>query len=542
MSQSLSISLVQQQFPIGAVRQNVLQVIELANTAGTDLVVFPELTLTGYPPEDLLFRDDLFTLVETGLQDIQAAAYPGVLVVGHPWRQDGLLYNAASVIQNGKLIGRYFKQELPNYGVFDEKRYFTPGNAEDICTFTIKNQTFAVLICEDVWHGHPAAAAKAAGADWALVLNASPYETGKIAQRQHLLSTLAERLHLGFVYVNQAQGQDELVFDGSSMLVNPDGKLALQAPAFERDIYRAELHKNSAHVFASHQLVQPSPLSFEAEVYQALVMATRDYIQQNGFPGAVLGLSGGIDSALTLAIAVDAIGADKVQALMLPFRYTSSMSVEDATAQANTMGVKFDIVSIEPMYDSYMQQLTPLFAGKGVDTTEENLQARLRGVLLMAMSNKTGKMLLTTGNKSEVAVGYCTLYGDMCGGFAVIKDVPKTLVFRLAAYRNSISPVIPQRVIDRPPSAELAPGQTDQDNLPPYDELDAIIEAYLEQDKSLLEITAMGYAEATVKRVLNLIDLNEYKRRQSAVGPKITSRNFGKDRRYPITSAMRKQR
>lgn len=542
MSQSLSISLVQQQFPIGAVRQNVLQVIELANIAGTDLVIFPELTLTGYPPEDLLFRDDLLTLVETGLQDIQAEAYPGVLVVGHPWRQDGVLYNAASVIQNGKLIGRYFKQELPNYGVFDEKRYFTPGNAEDFCTFTLKNQTFAVLICEDVWHGHPAAAAKAAGADWALVLNASPYETGKIAQRQHLLTTLAERLHLGFVYVNQAQGQDELVFDGSSMLVNPDGKLALQAPAFARDIYRAELHKNSAHVFASHQLALPAPLSFEAEVYQALVMATRDYIQQNGFPGAVLGLSGGIDSALTLAIAVDAIGADKVQALMLPFRYTSSMSVEDATAQANTMGVKFDIVSIEPMYDSYMQQLTPLFAGKAVDTTEENLQARLRGVLLMAMSNKTGKMLLTTGNKSEVAVGYCTLYGDMCGGFAVIKDVPKTLVFRLAAYRNSISAVIPQRVIDRPPSAELAPGQTDQDNLPPYDELDAIIDAYLEQDKSLLEITAMGYAEATVKRVLNLIDLNEYKRRQSAVGPKITSRNFGKDRRYPITSAMRKQR
>ena len=542
MSQSLSISLVQQQFPIGAVRQNVLRVIELAAEAATDLVVFPELTLTGYPPEDLLYRDDLLQLVEAGLSDIQAAAYPGVLVIGHPWREDGVLYNAASVIQNGKLIGRYFKQELPNYGVFDEKRYFTPGSSESPCVFTIKNQTFAVLICEDVWHGHPAAAAKAAGADWALVLNASPYETGKIAQRQHLLTTLAERLSLGFVYVNQAQGQDELVFDGSSMLVDPDGKLVLQAPAFARDIYRVELHKTSHHLSASHQLTLPAALSFEAEVYQALVMATRDYIQQNGFPGAVLGLSGGIDSALTLAIAADAIGADKVQALMLPFRYTSSMSVEDATAQAKAMGVQFDIVSIEPLYDSYMQQLTPLFAGKAADTTEENLQARLRGVLLMAMSNKTGKMLLTTGNKSEVAVGYCTLYGDMCGGFAVIKDVPKALVFRLAEYRNSISPVIPQRVIDRPPSAELAPGQTDQDNLPPYDELDAIIEAYLEQDKSLLEITAMGYAETTVRRVLNLIDLNEYKRRQSAVGPKITSRNFGKDRRYPITSAMRKQR
>lgn len=540
MSQSISVSLVQQQFPIGAVKQNSQQVITLARQAATDLVIFPELTLTGYPPEDLLFRDDLKSLVEQGLATIMADKYPGILIVGHPWRQDGALYNAASVIGDGELLGRYFKQCLPNDGVFDEKRYFTPGT--ESFSFEFKQQKFAVLICEDVWQGHPAAAAKACGADWALVLNASPYDTAKIAQRQHLLTTLAERLSLGFIYVNQAQGQDELIFDGSSMLVDPTGQIVLQAPAFERDIYRVQLHQQQGQCTASHQLQLPAPQSFEAEVYQALVMATRDYIQQNGFPGAVLGLSGGIDSALTLAIAADAIGADKVQALMLPFRYTSSMSVEDATEQAKTMGIDFNIVSIEPMYDSFMQQLAPIFAGKAVDTTEENLQARLRGVLLMALSNKTGRMLLTTGNKSEVAVGYCTLYGDMCGGFAVIKDVPKTLVFRLAAYRNTISPVIPQRVIDRPPSAELAPGQTDQDNLPPYDDLDAMIEAYVEQDKSLSEIVAMGYAEATVRRVLNLIDLNEYKRRQSAVGPKITSRNFGKDRRYPITSAMRKQR
>jgi NAD+ synthase (glutamine-hydrolysing) len=540
MSQSVSVSLVQQQFPVGAVKQNSQRVIELAEQAGTDLVIFPELTLTGYPPEDLLLRNDFMQLVEQGLATIVAANYPGVIVVGHPWRQDNALYNAASVIGNGQLLGRYFKQSLPNYGVFDEQRYFTAGT--ETFSFEFKHQSFAVLICEDVWQGHPAAAAKAAGADWALVLNASPYETAKIAQRQHLLTTLAERLTLGFVYVNQAQGQDELVFDGSSMLVDPSGQIVLQAPSFTRDIYRADLHQQQGVCSASHQLQLPEALSFEAEVYQALVMATRDYIQQNGFPGAVLGLSGGIDSALTLAIAADAIGADKMQALMLPFRYTSSMSVEDATEQAKTMGIEFDVVSIEPMYDNFMQQLAPIFAGKAVDTTEENLQARLRGVLLMALSNKTGRMLLTTGNKSEVAVGYCTLYGDMCGGFAVIKDVPKTLVFRLAAYRNTISPVIPQRVIDRPPSAELAPGQTDQDNLPPYDDLDAMIEAYVEQDKSLSEIVAMGYAEATVRRVLNLIDLNEYKRRQSAVGPKITSRNFGKDRRYPITSAMRKQR
>jgi NAD+ synthase (glutamine-hydrolysing) len=540
MSQSISISLVQQQFPVGAVLQNSQRVIEFARQAATELVVFPELTLSGYPPEDLLLRDDFMALVEQGLATIMADEYPGILIVGHPWRQDGVLYNAASVIAQGSLLGRYYKQSLPNYGVFDEQRYFAAG--AETFSFEFKQQKFAVLICEDVWQGHPAAAAKEAGAHWALVLNASPYDTAKIAQRQHLLTTLSERLNLGFVYVNQVQGQDELIFDGSSMLVDPTGQIVMQAPPFERDIYRAQLHQQHGLCKASHLLQLAPAMTYEAEVYQALVMATRDYIQQNGFPGAVLGLSGGIDSALTLAIAADAIGADKVQALMLPFRYTSSMSVEDATEQAKTMGIDFDIVSIEPMYDSFMQQLAPIFAGKPVDTTEENLQARLRGVLLMALSNKTGRMLLTTGNKSEVAVGYCTLYGDMCGGFAVIKDVPKTLVFRLAAYRNTISPVIPQRVIDRPPSAELAPGQTDQDNLPPYEDLDAMIEAYVEQDKSLSEIVAMGYAEATVRRVLNLIDLNEYKRRQSAVGPKITSRNFGKDRRYPITSAMRKQR
>lgn len=353
------------------------------------------------------------------------------------------------------------------------------------------------------------------------------------------MQTLAKHLHLGFVYVNQVIGQDELVFDGQSLVVSPDAQLLFRGKACERELATVNLAARGQHY--GHVELTPR-LSVEAEVYAALVMATRDYIQHNGFPGAVLGLSGGIDSALTLAVAVDAIGADKVQALMLPFAYTSSMSVEDAKAQAQVMGVEFDSVSIEHMYNSFMAQLTPLFKGRSKDTTEENLQARIRGVLLMAMSNKTGRMLLTTGNKSENAVGYCTLYGDMCGGFAVIKDVPKTLVYRLAAYRNSLSPVIPQRVIDRPPSAELAPDQTDQDNLPPYDDLDAMIEAYVEHDKSLPAIVAMGYDEATVRRVLNLIDINEYKRRQSAVGPKVTSRNFGKDRRYPITSWMRKQR
>ena len=540
MSHSISVSLIQQRFTVGAVQQNCDQILQMAVDAGTDLVVFPELTLTGYPPEDLLFRADLMQYVNTALARIQAAALPCTLLIGHPWQHDGKLYNAASVIRDGELIGRYFKQCLPNYGVFDEERYFSAGS--DTFVFELNQQKFAVLICEDVWHGEPAAAAKAAGADWALVLNASPYEIGKKAQREHLLTSLAKRLQLGFIYVNQMQGQDELVFDGSSLIVSPQGVIELAAPAFETGIYSALLRHQQHGWQITHQHAHPAVQSVEAEVYQALVVATRDYITQNGFPGAVLGLSGGIDSALTLAIAADAIGADKVQALMLPFRYTSGMSVDDATEQARTMGIEFDVVSIEPMYDAYMAQLAPLFAGRKADTTEENLQARLRGVLLMALSNKTGRILLTTGNKSEVAVGYCTLYGDMCGGFAVIKDIPKTLVYRLAAYRNTISAVIPQRVIDRPPSAELAPGQTDQDNLPPYDELDAIIAAYVEQDKSLSDILAMGYAEATVRRVLNLIDFNEYKRRQSAVGPKVTPRNFGKDRRVPITSALRKQR
>lgn len=540
MSHSIPVRIVQDCFTVGAVMQNCDKVLQIAGAAGAELLVFPELTLTGYPPEDLLYRADLLDASEQALQRIMAAKLPATLVIGHPHRQDGNLYNAASVIQNGQLIGRYFKQCLPNYGVFDEQRYFSAGS--DSFIFEFHQQRFAVLICEDVWQGEPAAAAKAAGADWALVLNASPYEIGKRQQRKQLLQTLALRLHLGFVYVNQVQGQDELVFDGSSMIVSPQGEVALQAPAFEPALCSALLRHQVDGWKVEHQHNALPVLSEEAEVYQALVLATRDYIRQNGFPGAVLGLSGGIDSALTLAIAADAIGAERVQALMLPFRYTADMSIDDATEQARLMGIQFDVVSIESMYDSYIGQLTPLFAGKAADTTEENLQARLRGVLLMALSNKTGRILLTTGNKSENAVGYCTLYGDMCGGFAVIKDVPKTLVYRLAAYRNTLSPVIPQRVIDRPPSAELAPGQTDQDNLPPYEELDAIIAAYVEQDKSLPEIVQMGYAEANVRKVLNLIDINEYKRRQSAIGPKVTSRNFGKDRRVPITSWLRKQR
>jgi len=537
MSSAVTVTLVQQPFVLAAVSQNTDKVLEIAAASSADIVLFPELTLTGYPPEDLLLRQDLQQLVEQGLERICAAKLASTLVVGHPWCEDGVLYNAASVIQQGKLIGRYFKQELPNHGVFDELRYFTPGT--QACTFELKGQTFAVLICEDIWHGGPAALAKSEGANWALVLNASPYQIGKAEQREHILTTLAKRLKLGFVYVNYAKGQDELIFDGQSLVISPDAELLFRGAVAQAQLHNQVLLPAGSGYPNASLAARPS---LEAEVYQSLVLATRDYIQHNGFPGAVLGLSGGIDSALTLAIAADAIGADKVQALMLPFTYTSGMSVEDATEQAKTMGIEFDIVSIEPMYNSYMQQLSPLFAGRGKDTTEENLQARLRGVLLMAMSNKTGRILLTTGNKSENAVGYCTLYGDMCGVFAVIKDVPKTLVYRLAEYRNSLSAVIPQRVIDRPPSAELAPDQTDQDSLPPYDDLDAMIEAYCEQDKSLPDIVAMGYDEDTVRRVLNLIDINEYKRRQSAVGPKITTRNFGKDRRYPITSWMRKQR
>lgn len=528
----MQIVIAQCNFTVGAIAQNSQLIIDttLASDKGS-VVVFPELAVTGYPPEDLLYRPDLYQRVEQSLEKIANASNEHVIVVGHPWREQSLTYNAASVYYQGQLLTRYYKQALPNYGVFDEQRYFAAGNESAV--FEYQGKRIALLICEDLWTDQPIAKLDDQAVDLLLSLNASPFNSEKQTEREALLKKRANNHQLPIVYVNHVCGQDELVFDGGSFAINKKAELVARLPHYVEKIQTLTFKDD---LLTSEQALLPS--SEEAEIYQALVLATRDYVLKNGFKGAVLGLSGGIDSALTLAIAVDALGADKVQAVMMPFKYTAQMSVEDAKAQAQTMGIEFDIVSIEPMFDSFMQALNPLFDNAAVDTTEENLQARSRGVILMALSNKKRRLVLTTGNKSEMAVGYCTLYGDMAGGFAPIKDVPKILAYRLSEYRNSLSPVIPQRVIDRPPSAELAPDQVDQDNLPAYDELDAILEAYVENDLSLTDIVALGYDEAVVSKIMRLVDINEYKRRQSAIGPKITQRNFGKDRRYPITSGF----
>jgi NAD+ synthase (glutamine-hydrolysing) len=447
------------------------------------------------------------------------------------------LFNAAGVIHGGDLVGEYFKQRLPNYQVFDEKRYFAEG--VEACVVDVAGIKVGITICEDIWHKEPADAAASLGAEFLINLNASPFHRGKHKERWQVLAQRATEQNIPMVYVNQVGGQDELVFDGGSFAVNANGELAMVAPDFEEGTYELSVSRTVRGVEID-QGVAASALSDTAAVWQALVLGVRDYVEKNGFPGVVLGLSGGIDSAVTLAVAVDALGADRVQAVMMPFKYTADMSVEDAGEQAATMGVEYDVISIERIYEMFMSGLSEQFEGTKADTTEENLQARCRGVLLMSISNKKHRLVLTTGNKSELAVGYSTLYGDMAGGFDALKDCPKMLVYALARYRNTLSYCIPQRVIDRPPSAELAPDQTDQDNLPPYDELDEIIERYVEGDESVEQIVAAGFAQSDVRRVVRLIDLNEYKRRQAPVGVRITTRGFGRDRRYPISWAWRK--
>lgn len=535
MSRSLSIALAQLNLLVGDIEGNserMLQTVQEQQKAGADLVMFTELALSGYPPEDLLYRDDFYQRCDTQLSRLQQASADVAILVGHPWREDGKLYNALSLFSEGALQARYFKQQLPNYGVFDEKRYFYAGDKN--CVVELKGYRLGLLICEDLWFPEPVDAAKAAGAEILLSINASPYNREKPYIRKTLMSGHCQRTGLPLVYLNQIGGQDELIFDGCSKVFDAVGNMTHRLAAFAEQVTLLE--------FKGLEVVPMTAPAAElpqlAQVYEALVLAVRDYVTKNGFKGAVLGLSGGIDSALTLAIAVDALGKDKVQALMMPFRYTADISIADAKEEAEILGIEFDVVSIEPMFDAFMGQLAPMFADTARDTTEENLQARCRGVVLMALSNKRGSIVLTTGNKSEVAVGYCTLYGDMAGGFDVLKDVPKTLVFKLSEYRNTVSYVIPQRVIDRPPSAELAPDQLDQDSLPPYDILDAILEGYVERDKSVADLVAEGFEEAMVRKVIRLVDINEYKRRQAAVGPRITARNFGKDRRYPITSGF----
>ena len=517
-----------------------IQQIRKANSP--DIIVFPELALTGYPPEDLLLRPSIRVRVQNALERIMVEVQEFYVVVGYPRGDGESLFNVAGVIHKGKLIAEYEKQMLPNYQVFDEKRYFEAGDCATV--FDLNGVPTALTICEDIWHEGPMSQAKVAGAKLMLNINASPYHLNKEQERIALLKTRALEGEMPIVYANMVGGQDELVFDGGSMVVDDCGGLSFAAPTFVEDTYYVDFSVTDQGVPAVDLPALTTSRTLLASVYEALVLGVRDYVNKNGFKGAVLGLSGGIDSALTLAVAVDALGKDRVQAIMMPFKYTSQMSLDDAAKEANILGVEYKIKPIEAIYNAFMSSLESDFVGMEVDTTEENLQARCRGVLLMAMSNKNGSIVLTTGNKSEMAVGYATLYGDMAGGYDVLKDVPKTMVFQLCEYRNrdyvgvnqsNAAMVIPQRVIDRPPSAELAPDQKDSDSLPPYDELDQILEWYVEQDLSADVIISRGYDEAVVKRVIRLVDLNEYKRRQAPVGVRITSRGFGKDRRYPIT-------
>jgi len=508
----------------------IIQTIIAEHQESHDVILFPELCLTGYPPEDLLFRNELHQRVEEQLKLIANATQDCHVIVGHPQLEKERCFNSATVFYQGERIATYDKQCLPNYSVFDEKRYFTAGKKTGL--LTVKSMKLALCICEDIWQEQPALLAKQAGADCILCLNASPFYADKLSLRQEVISKRAKEHQLPIIYVNAVGGQDELVFDGLSFAVDKSGTIKSQSNAFKTSLDTITITKNS---LSGEMANIPS---VESLIYQALVSGTRDYVTKNGFKGALIGLSGGIDSALTLAIAVDALGHDNVHAVMMPSRYTADMSNEDALLEAQALNTKYSTLPIEPIFKQFLAGLSDEFAGLKTDTTEENIQARVRGTLLMALSNKTGKIVLTTGNKSEMAVGYATLYGDMAGGFAVLKDVPKTLVYRLAKYRNSLSAVIPERVITRAPSAELAEDQADQDSLPDYAILDKILHYYVECNMGVEEICEKGIAAEDVKKIIRLIDINEYKRRQAPPGVRISQRAFGRDWRYPITSGF----
>jgi NAD+ synthase (glutamine-hydrolysing) len=506
----------------------ILADAEKVKAQGATLFVTPELSLCGYPPEDLLFRHDFRAACAQALEELAAKVHGISVIVGHPYLADGKLYNAASLLENGRIAGTYRKQRLPNYQVFDEARYFATGDGTFV--FTHHGKKIALLICEDVWFAEPVAAAKVAGADLIVVPNASPYDFQKHDLRYDVVRTRVRESGLPILYVHMTGGQDELLFDGASFAINADGSVGYQDREFEESLAVIDF-ADGAFQGALHPT-----MSVEASVYRALVVALRDYVNKNGFPGVLLGLSGGVDSAITLAIAVDALGKDRVHAVMMPSDYTAQISLDDSREMAAIHGVKYSEIGITPMFEQFKKSLAGEFSGRKEDTTEENIQARVRGTLLMALSNKFGAMVVTTGNKSEMAVGYSTLYGDMAGGYAILKDVAKTLVYKLCHWRNAQSRVIPERVIIRPPSAELRPDQKDQDSLPDYAVLDAIVELFMEQDRSPSEIVAQGFLQADVDRVTRLLKINEYKRRQSPVGAKITRRGFGKDWRYPITS------
>lgn len=506
----------------------ILQYAEQAKRAGATLLITPELSLCGYPPEDLLFRHDFREACVNALLIMAAQVKHISILVGHPHLVEAKLYNAASLLENGHIAGTYLKQKLPNYQVFDEARYFSTGDQPFV--FPHQGVNIGVLICEDIWFAEPVAATKAAGADVILVPNASPYDFQKLHVRYDVVRARVAECGLPILYAHMTGGQDELLFDGASFSINRDGSVGYQAQEFEETLDIVE--------YVDEQLngVVNRPLAAEASVYRALVVALRDYVNKNGFPGVLLGLSGGVDSALTLAIAVDALGKDRVHAVMMASDYTAQISLDDSREMVAIHGVKYSEIGITPLFEQFKKSLSGEFVGRLEDTTEENIQARVRGTLLMALSNKFGAMVVTTGNKSEMAVGYSTLYGDMAGGYAILKDVAKTLVYKLCHWRNQQSVVIPERVITRPPSAELRPGQKDQDSLPDYAILDQIVELFMEQDRSPSEITGMGFVKTDVDRITHLLKINEYKRRQSPVGAKITRRGFGKDWRYPITS------
>lgn len=554
---TLKLCVAQLNFVVGDLPGNAQKIIDCAQAAyarGVRLVLTPELSLCGYAAEDLFLRPSFIAACDDALKTV-ADALSGLkdlhVVVGHPSGGDERSrsvsvqkrYNMASVLCEGQVVAQYAKRELPNYQVFDERRYFAPGHSS--CVFEVQGVRVGLLICEDAWFDAPAQAAQAAGAQLLAVINASPFHVGKGDEREHAMRMRVHATQLPLVYAHLVGGQDEVVFEGRSFALQADGQLAGRAPSFEEAAFEVNITR-PASVSALTLSADIAPEgSVEADLWHALVLGVRDYIGKNGFPGALLGLSGGIDSALVLAIAVDALGASKVRAVMMPSPYTAEISWVDAREMAQRLGVRYDEVSIVPEFEAFLQSLQSDFAGTQPDTTEENIQARIRGTLLMALSNKFGAIVLTTGNKSEMATGYCTLYGDMAGGFAVIKDVAKTMVFQLARWRNAHDPYgtgqqpIPERIITRPPSAELRPDQTDQDSLPPYEVLDEIVSRFMENDQSPQDIIAAGFAKEDVDKVTRLIRINEYKRRQAPVGIRITHRSFGKDWRYPITNKFR---
>ena len=537
----ISVGIIQENPIVGDIEGNLNLAIsaieDLSSNGSPDIFLFSEMFITGYPPEDLILRDDLLKHAYDAVKRLSEVKPESFVVIGYPKKEGDLIYNCAGVLRNHSIITEYKKQELPNYEVFDEKRYFEPGSSPGI--FEVSGLRVALSVCEDIWHEKVIKQAYDNKADLILNINASPYHLKKIENRKELLINHSSKYSLPIVYANQIGGQDELVFDGTSMAIDGRGKQVIQLAKFKKDLKTIIFEDKEGCLEAHSEMIIPDENELE-EVYQALVVGARDYIEKNKFPGAIIGSSGGIDSALTAAIAADAIGADKVRTFMMPFEYTSDMSIEDAAELANNLGIKHSTIPIGQIYDSFSCSLEDEFSGKEKDITEENLQSRCRGVILMALSNKSGDLVLTTGNKSETAVGYSTLYGDTAGGFCVLKDVPKTMVYELSKYRNTISKVIPERIIERPPSAELAPDQKDSDSLPDYDILDKIIELYVEQDKSKEEIANIGVDKKIVDRVIRLIDLSEYKRRQAPLGVKITSRGFGKDRRYPITNKFLK--